>query len=63
MARRPSRAGPSFSIPQPSLDPAERTILTARLDPRSAAEIGRPVTLAIDASRLYYFDPETEIAL
>jgi multiple sugar transport system ATP-binding protein len=45
------------------LAPAERTILTARLDPRSAAEIGRPVTLAIDASRLYYFDPETEIAL
>jgi multiple sugar transport system ATP-binding protein len=37
--------------------------LTARLDPRSDVAIGHVVTLAIDPSALYFFDPETERAL
>jgi multiple sugar transport system ATP-binding protein len=37
--------------------------LTARLDPRSDVSIGHVVTLAVDPSRLYFFDPETETAL
>jgi multiple sugar transport system ATP-binding protein len=37
--------------------------LTARLDPRSAPEPGRVVTLAVDPAQLYFFDPQTESAL
>ena len=45
------------------LAPAEGATLTARLDPQTDVQVGRPVTLAIDASRLYYFDLDTETAL
>ena len=37
--------------------------LTARLNPRSRAETGGRVRLAIDTSRLHFFDPATEQAL
>jgi multiple sugar transport system ATP-binding protein len=37
----------------------DRALLTARVDPRTAATVGGRVTLAVDPSRLYYFSPET----
>ena len=37
--------------------------LTARLDPRTNAVIGSPVTLAVDLEHVYLFDPETELAI
>jgi multiple sugar transport system ATP-binding protein len=37
--------------------------LTARLSPRTRAETGGPLRVAIDADRLHFFDPETELAI
>ena len=37
--------------------------LTARLSPRTHAETGSPLRVAIDADRLHFFDPETELAI
>ena len=36
------------------------TIVTARLSPRSTAQTGEPLRVALDAERLHFFDPETE---
>jgi multiple sugar transport system ATP-binding protein len=36
-----------------------RALFAARVDARTKAEVGRPITLAIDPSRVYYFSPET----
>jgi len=42
-----------------SVSPGETT-LTARLSPRTRAATGEPLQVAIDASRLHFFDPDTE---
>jgi multiple sugar transport system ATP-binding protein len=36
-----------------------RTLFAARVDPRTDARVGDRLTLAVDPSRLYFFDPET----
>jgi multiple sugar transport system ATP-binding protein len=43
--------------------PTEQATFTARLDPRTKASRGRRVSLVIQPSSLYFFDPETESAL
>jgi multiple sugar transport system ATP-binding protein len=40
-----------------------RSRLVARVDPRAHVAIGQPAELAVDTSRLYFFDPETRQAL
>jgi multiple sugar transport system ATP-binding protein len=42
---------------------AGTTTLCARLSPRSRAETGRPLRLAVDVDRLHFFDPETEACI
>ncbi|MDQ4149899.1 MAG: sn-glycerol-3-phosphate ABC transporter ATP-binding protein UgpC [Actinomycetota bacterium] len=37
----------------------ERTVFTARLNPKTKAKEGDTVKLAVDVERLYFFDPET----
>jgi multiple sugar transport system ATP-binding protein len=37
----------------------DRTLFTARVDPRTRARRGERLRLAVDPSRLYYFSPET----
>jgi multiple sugar transport system ATP-binding protein len=37
----------------------QRALLTARVDPRTNARPGQPLTLAVDPSRFHYFDPES----
>jgi multiple sugar transport system ATP-binding protein len=37
----------------------EGTMFAARVDPRTKARVGEPLTLAFDPSRVYYFSPET----
>jgi multiple sugar transport system ATP-binding protein len=37
----------------------EGAIFTARVDPTTAARPGQPLRLAVDPSRLHYFDPQT----
>jgi multiple sugar transport system ATP-binding protein len=37
--------------------------VVARVDPRKDASPGREITLAVDPGTLYFFDPETELAL
>jgi multiple sugar transport system ATP-binding protein len=44
-------------------DSAGRTRLVARVDPRTRIAEGRPIELAVDTSRLYFFDPETREAI
>jgi multiple sugar transport system ATP-binding protein len=41
----------------------DRTRLCARVSPRTHIAIGRPAELAVDTSRLYFFDPETREAI
>jgi multiple sugar transport system ATP-binding protein len=42
-----------------SLLVADRTLLTARIDLRSAARAGAPLRLALDPAAFHFFDPET----
>jgi hypothetical protein len=35
------------------------TMFSARVDARTKAKVGEPLTLAVDPSRVYYFSPET----
>jgi multiple sugar transport system ATP-binding protein len=42
---------------------AYSSMLTARLNPRSGAETGKPLRLAVDAERLHFFDATTEAAV
>ena len=37
--------------------------LVARVSPRMPSADGSPVELAVDTSRLYFFDPETGLAV
>jgi multiple sugar transport system ATP-binding protein len=41
----------------------EGSLFTARVDPETAAKPGAPLRLAVDPSRLHYFDPETGLRL
>jgi multiple sugar transport system ATP-binding protein len=44
-------------------DDLSTATLTARLSPRSRAQTGRPLRLAVDVERLHFFDPETEACI
>ena len=41
----------------------DRTLLVARVDARTDADVGGRATLAVDPSRLYFFSPETGASL
>jgi multiple sugar transport system ATP-binding protein len=38
-------------------------LFSARVDPRTRAEVGRPLELAVDPSRFHFFDPDTGTSL
>ena len=38
-------------------------MITARLSPRSGAQTGKPLRVAIDCERMHFFDPETEASI
>ncbi len=38
-------------------------MITARLSPRSTAQSGKPLRVAVDAERMHFFDPETEASI
>jgi len=40
-----------------------RTRMCARVSPRTRIAIGHPAELAVDTSRLYFFDPQTRDAV
>jgi multiple sugar transport system ATP-binding protein len=42
-----------------SLLQSDRSLFAARVDPRTRARVGDRLTLSVDPSRLYFFDPET----
>ena len=44
-------------------DGVARTRMCARVDPRTRIATGHPAELAVDTSRLYFFDPQTRDAL
>jgi multiple sugar transport system ATP-binding protein len=44
-------------------DAADRTRMCARVNPRTRIAIGHPAELAVDTSRLYFFDPQTREAV
>ena len=41
----------------------EGALLTARVDPRTAARVGEQLTLAVDPLRLHFFDAATGASL
>jgi multiple sugar transport system ATP-binding protein len=40
-----------------------QAIFTARVDPQTSARVGQPLRLAVDPSKLHYFDPSTGLRL
>ncbi len=44
-------------------DSEGEAIITARLSPRSSARTGGRLRVALDAERLHFFDPETEVSI
>jgi multiple sugar transport system ATP-binding protein len=42
---------------------AEKTIICARVSPRTRIRIGQPAELTVDTTRLYFFDPQTRATL
>jgi multiple sugar transport system ATP-binding protein len=45
--------------PEASLLAEDRAVFNARVDPRTTASSGRPLRIAVDPSRFYFFDPAT----
>jgi multiple sugar transport system ATP-binding protein len=41
----------------------DRTLVNARVDPRTNARVGVPLRLAIDPARFHFFDPDTGASL
>jgi multiple sugar transport system ATP-binding protein len=41
----------------------DETLLSARIDPRTQAAVGRPLTLSVDPSRFHFFDCDTGLSL
>ena len=41
----------------------QRALFNARVDPRTAAAVGRPIRLAVDPGQFHFFDPETGATL
>ena len=41
----------------------DETKFIARINPNSAVEEGQKINLAIDPTKLHYFDPETGLAI
>jgi multiple sugar transport system ATP-binding protein len=52
-----------FSLGAEDGDEATGTRLVARVSPRTRIAEGSPIELAVDTSRLYFFDPETREAV
>jgi|RhiMetdeSRZDD1v2_1073273.scaffolds.fasta_scaffold208617_2 multiple sugar transport system ATP-binding protein len=46
-----------------SLLPADQALFSARLDPRTEAQVGRPLQVAVDATQFHFFDPESGASL
>jgi multiple sugar transport system ATP-binding protein len=46
-----------------SLLPADQALFSARLDPRTEAQVGRPLQVAVDATQFHFFDPESGVSL
>jgi multiple sugar transport system ATP-binding protein len=46
-----------------TLVPDEKTLFSARVDPRVQAAVGVPLALAVDTSRLHFFDRRTGLSL
>ena len=42
-----------------ALLPESQALFSARIDPRAPVRVGEPFELALDSSRLYFFDPES----
>jgi multiple sugar transport system ATP-binding protein len=42
-----------------ALLPESQALFSARIDPRAQVQVGEPLEVALDASRLYFFDPES----
>ena len=46
-----------------ALGVGQKTLFTARVDPRSVPAVGSRRELAVDTGRLHFFDPESGLAL
>jgi hypothetical protein len=46
-----------------SLIATDRATFTARVDPQTSAQVGRPLRLAVDPTKFHYFDPGTGLRL
>jgi multiple sugar transport system ATP-binding protein len=46
-----------------SLLPADQALFSARLDPRTEAQVGRPLQVAVDVTQFHFFDPESGASL
>jgi multiple sugar transport system ATP-binding protein len=46
-----------------SLLPADQALFSARLDPRTEAQVGRPLQVAVYAAQFHFFDPENGASL
>jgi len=46
-----------------SLLPADQALFSARLDPRTEAQVGRPLRVAVDATQFHFFDAESGASL
>jgi multiple sugar transport system ATP-binding protein len=42
---------------------ADRAVFTARVHPQTAAQVGKPLRLAVDTARFHFFDPATGLRL
>ncbi len=62
-APRPALDGAAAERDEATLLADAKTLFTARVDPRFAPPVGAPVELAVDTSRLHFFDPADGAAL
>jgi multiple sugar transport system ATP-binding protein len=52
-------AAPTADDDATLLEPGERALFGARVDPRTDARVGEPIRLTVDPSRFHFFAPDT----
>jgi multiple sugar transport system ATP-binding protein len=53
----------AWQAEEESLLPADQALFSARLDPRTEAQVGRPLQVAVDATQFHFFDAESGASL
>jgi multiple sugar transport system ATP-binding protein len=62
-AKRVSAESVGHAASDDALVAESTALLNARIDPKTVARVGEPLTIAVDPARFHFFDPETGVSI